>query len=105
MRMEKRADIYGQIAEALLKTDGSSKAAREVLLEKLGPGVMYGLEALLEYENADEENLMAPAAEMEAVSVARRMVRPMLEGKLQRRLDALDALDGSKKKTAARSAR
>ena len=93
--MEKRRSVYGEIAAALTKTDGSSEAARAVLLDKLGPGVMHGLEALLTFEEADEKNLMAPAAEMEAVSVARRMVRPLLEPKLQRRVDALDA---SKKK-------
>lgn len=89
--MEKQRSVYGEIAAALTKTDGSSEAARAVLVEKLGPGVMYGLEALLAYEEADESNLMAPAAEMEAVSLARRMVRPMLEQKLQRQVDALDA--------------
>ena len=98
--MEKRPSVYGEIAQALMKTDGSSEAARAVLVEKLGPGVMHGLEALIAYEQADEENLMAPAAEMEAVSVARQMVRPMLEQKLQRRVDALDA---SKKKGLRRN--
>lgn len=98
--MEKRRSVYKEIAEALLKTDGSSEAAGAVLLEKFGPGVMHGLEALIAFDEADEENLMAPAAEMEAVSVARRMVRPVLEQKLQRRVDALDRVQ---KKVPARS--
>lgn len=89
--MTKVRSVYGEIAQALLKTDGSSKAAGAVLLEKLGPGVMHGLETLMAFDEADEENLMAPEAEMQAVSVARQLVRPLLEQKLQRRLDAVDA--------------
>jgi hypothetical protein len=56
--MGKRASVYGEIARALMKTDGSTEAAGAVLLAKLGPGIMHGLEALIAFEEADEENLI-----------------------------------------------
>lgn len=95
-------DIYSQIAHALLKTDGSRDAARAVLEEKLGIGGLQGLEILAAYAQSDEENLTATQAEMGALQAARQIVRPLLEQKLQRRLDAVD---GSKKKRRARTVR
>jgi hypothetical protein len=98
--MEKRAGISGEIAAALLKTDGSKEAAAAVLLEKLGPHVLEAVEILSAYEQSDETDLMAPEAEMAALDTARRIVRPLLEAKLQRRIEKLDA---SKKKPRAPS--
>jgi len=39
--MGKRASVYGEIAQALMKTDGSTEAAGAVLLAKLGPAIMH----------------------------------------------------------------
>jgi hypothetical protein len=62
------------------------------------------VEILYAFEHSDDENLMAPEAEDEAVSAARKLVRPLLEARLQRRLDSLDG-DPIKKKRRAGGAR
>jgi hypothetical protein len=98
--MANEKSIYDGLGAALQKTDGSSKAAYEVLLKHFGGGVLQGLEALAEFAASDETNMTAMSAEKAALSVSRRIVAPVLQEKLQSRVDAIEK--GSKKKRPVR---
>lgn len=100
--METGLSLSSQIVAALLETDGSKEAAGRVLEEKLGAGLAQGLEVLSAYATSDDGDMTATEAEMGALMVARQVVRPIFEQKLQKRVDAVD---GAKKKSAALNAR
>lgn len=102
--MKTKSSMYEGLATALQQTDGSPEAFRDVLLARFGGGFLQSFETLVEYAESTDDELMAPAAEMAAVETARRMVRPMLESKVQARLASLDA-KASKKKSHAFTAR
>jgi hypothetical protein len=89
------------IAEALSRTDGSTSAVVEFLEQwastSAGTGkpmamaLAAGMAELVQYARGPMDR--APSAieeEREAVEVSRRVVRPVLEARLQQRLDALD---------------
>lgn len=83
------------VRDALAKSDGSAKEVAKELATTLGFGVavalVEGIAELVAYAGAalgDEAS--AIDAEEAAVVASRRMVRPVLQAKLQARLDALD---------------
>jgi hypothetical protein len=89
------AKWIGVVREAMAKSDGSAKGVAKELAVTLGAGVaaalVEGIAELACYAGAvlgDEAS--AIDAEEEAVVASRRMVRPVLQAKLQARLDALD---------------
>jgi hypothetical protein len=82
---------------AFAETDGSADAVTAVIADRLGTNRMarafaLGVAELARYGAAGWiEGSTAVDAESEAVAVSRRIVRPLLEVKVQARLDALDA--------------
>lgn len=96
--MGTKPSLCSGIAEALSQSDGSQEAAAAILVDKLGVHGLQAMEILSAYEQSDETDLMAPEAEMAALVAARQIVRPLLEAKLQRRVETLDA---AKKKRRA----
>ena len=89
------AKWVGVVRGAFAKSDGSAKGVGKELAGSVGSGLaaalVEGIAELVAYAGAawgDEAN--AIDAEEAAVVVSRRIVRPVLEAKLQARLDALD---------------
>src|SRR5438445_4893751 len=88
------------VREAFAQTDGSSKEMALAIRAQMSTrpagllvaaAFVEGLTELARY--ADETPVSTEDAvdlESEAVSVARRVVRPLLQAKMQARLDALD---------------
>ncbi len=89
------AKWIGVVREAFERSDGSAKGLAKELSTTLGSGlgaaVVEGIAALAEYASVvlgDEASALD--AEEEAVVSARRIVLPVLQTKLQARLDVLD---------------
>jgi hypothetical protein len=88
------------VREAFAKTDGSMKAVAEALTTKVSTQATGGsiaaafAEGLVELSAYADKNLgdsaTAVDAEADAIAASRRIVRPVLQAKLQARLDALD---------------
>jgi hypothetical protein len=88
------------VREAYAQTDGSSQAMARAIrghLSSRPAGLLVAaafVEGLTELSRYADEGLAATAdavdLEAEAVAVARRVVRPLLQAKMQARLDALD---------------
>lgn len=99
--MKNASELSSEIVAALSKTDGSKEAACRVLQDKLGHGFAQGLETLAAYCATDDGDASASDMEMGALIAARQIVRPVLQEKLQKRLDSMD---DSKKKPAVPAA-
>ncbi len=88
------------VREAFAETDSSRKGLSKAIRARFStaPGgvsiaaaLLEGLRELAQYADAaTEESVDAVDMEAEAVAVSRRVVRPLLEAKMQARLDALD---------------
>jgi len=85
------------VAEAFSETDGSRRAVADCLDERLrcdplGAAFADGVSELVRYAASDwEDGHTAVEAEDAAIAASRRAVRPLLEAKLQARVDVLDA--------------
>lgn len=92
------ATLLAIAGAAFAETDGSAEAVAAAITDRLGPNTLAGAFALGVAELARygaagwTEASTAVEAESEAVAVSRRIVRPLLEVKVQARLDTLDAV-------------
>ncbi len=88
------------VREAFVQTDGSSQAMAMAIRRQLwtrpaglrvAAALVEGLTELARYADEGPASMVdAVDLESEAVAVARRVVRPLLQAKMQARLDALD---------------
>jgi hypothetical protein len=84
------------VSASLTETDGSAKAVAAQIRERLGGdqlGLAFalGVLELARYAASDwKEGDLAVEAEQAAIAASRRVVGPLLEAKLQARIDALD---------------
>jgi hypothetical protein len=84
-------------SEAFTQTDGSAKAVAESIsarlgVDPLGAAFALGVSELARYAaTCWDEGDSAVEAEEAALAISRRVVRPLLEAKLQSRINALDA--------------
>ena len=107
MKSDKKPQTLAEvIREVAMTTGGSSSAAIAAALEaKLGAGLLQGLELLgasAQQDMQDDETAMD--AEAQAVTLSRQVVRPLLEKRLQRRVDKLDQSTSKKKRRRAPAA-
>ena len=89
------------VCESYAETGGSAKAISEAIRRRLATepaqalvaaAFVEGFQELVCYAEATpEETADAVDLETEAVAISRRIVRPLLQAKMQSRLDALDA--------------
>ena len=93
MKSDKKPQTVAEvIREVAMTTGGTSSAAVMAALEaRLGAGLVQGLELLSAYAQQDmQDDETAMDAEGQAVALSRQVVRPLLEKRLQRRVDKLD---------------
>jgi hypothetical protein len=96
---KKPQSVLEVIREVAMTTGGSSAAIAAALEARLGTGFVEGLELLGTYAQRDMvDGETALDAEAEAVALSRQLMRPVLEKKLQRRVDELDQGTSKKKR-------
>jgi hypothetical protein len=107
MKSDKKPQTMAEIIREVAMTTGGSSAAIMAALEaRLGTGFMQGLELLGAYAQEDmQDDETAMDAETQAVALSRQVVRPLLEKRLQRRVDKLDHSTSKKKQRRAPAAR
>lgn len=94
-------NVLEVIREVAMTTGGSSTAIKAALEARLGSGFVQGLELLGGYAQEEmEDDETAMDAEAQAVSLSRQVVRPLLEKRLQRRVDKLDQSTSKKGRRA-----
>ena len=94
------------VREAFIRTDGSAGALKEAIAAQcsndpavaaLAAAIADGMVELVTYASVDlADDATAVAAEAEAIDISRRIVRPILQAKLQARLDVLDQQSAGK---------
>lgn len=107
MKSDKKPQTVAEvIREVAMTTGGTSSAAVMAALEaRLGAGLVQGLELLSAYAQQDmQDDETAMDAEAQAVTLSRQVVRPLLEKRLQRRVDKLDQSTSKKKRRRAPAA-
>ena len=107
MKSDKKPQSVAEvIREVAMTMGGTSSAAVMAALEaRLGAGLVQGLELLSAYAQQDmQDDETAMDAEAQAVTLSRQVVRPLLEKRLQRRVDKLDQSTSKKKRRRAPAA-
>ena len=103
---EKKDDLLAIIREVAMTTGGSSAEIKAALEAKLGVGGLQALELLSSYAQGEmDDDETASEAEMQAVALSRRLVRPLLEKRMQHQIDKVDKATAKKKQRRAPAAK